>query len=186
MKKYIKMLPVILYPYMYVIFLIGLFLTSKISEDIAEKGIDNLNVIALIYNVYCFVIVIINAVCMVKGSMTTTEVARMNLIIKCVQIPAYITHFILGLVGFFLGIWGIGLLLWAIFIDVATICFTGINSIGCSIRMYKDKVFSRCKSIFMGIGCFLFCIDIAIAIIYYIKAISVERHWVKNNKKLSI
>ena len=52
MKKYIKMLPVILYPYMYVIFLIGLFLTSKISEDIAEKGIDNINVIALIYNVY--------------------------------------------------------------------------------------------------------------------------------------
>ena len=62
----------------------------------------------------------------------------MNLIIKGIQIPAYIMHFILGLHRLHecLG----HRLLWAVLIDLLTILLTGISSIGCRIRMRKERL----------------------------------------------
>ena len=94
----------------------------------------------------------------------------MNLIIKGIQIPAYIMHFILGFIGLAMSVWGIGFLLWAVLIDLLTILLTGISSIGCSIRMRKERLVSLPGAIFMGIGCFIYCVDVAIAIVYVVKA----------------
>ena len=77
----------------------------------------------------------------------------------------------IGMFGSVLSIWGIGFVMWAIFIDMATILLTGISSIGCSILMYKEHLVSKRNAWLMGIGCFLFCIDILIAVIYLIKAL---------------
>ena len=164
------MLPVIFYPYFYVIYLACIFFMSGINENLMDMVLDAVPVIAIIYNGYCLVIVIYNAVCTGRGNMTTKQVAKMNMITKCVQIPAYIMHFVFGVLGFCMGLWGIGLLLWAIFIDLVTICFTGINSIGCTVRMCKDEIFSKCVCVFMGIGSFVYCVDIVIAIVYFVKA----------------
>ena len=102
--------------------------------------------------------------------MTAGQAARMNLIIKGIQIPAYIMHFILGFIGLAMSVWGIGFLLWAVLIDLLTILLTGISSIGCSIRMRKERLVSLPGAIFMGIGCFIYCADVVIAIVYVVKA----------------
>ena len=94
----------------------------------------------------------------------------MNLIIKGIQIPAYIMHFILGFLGLAMSVWGIGIVLWAILIDLLTILLTGISSIGCSIRMRKEGILSTAAAILMGIGCFVYCADVVIAIVYTVKA----------------
>lgn len=169
--KYLKMIPVILYPYMYMVILgvYGVF-TDALPDDYSNIALLGLFVVAVVYNVYSFVIVIVNAVQGARGKMTAREAARMNLIIKGVQIPAYILHFIMGLIGLALSVWGIGIILWALLIDLLTILLTGISSIGCSIRMRKEGLLSTAAAILMGIGSFIYCADLVIAIVYVVKA----------------
>lgn len=171
MKKYIKMLPVMLYPYAYIFILMGFIAYMNAHPGQEEAGIQGLYVIAVVYNVYSLVIVVVNAVLTARNS-DALQGAAMNLIIKGVQIPAYLLHFGIGMFGSVLSIWGIGFVMWAIFIDMATILLTGISSIGCSISMYKEHLVSKRNAWLMGIGCFLFCIDIVIAVIYLVKALT--------------
>ncbi len=169
--KYLKMIPVIIYPYIYVLILAVFFLfVGVLPEDTTDISLLVLLIIAVIYNLYSFVIVIVNAVQTARGKLTAGQAARMNLIIKGIQIPAYIMHFILGFIGLAMSVWGIGFLLWAVLIDLLTILLTGISSIGCSIRMRKERLVSLPGAIFMGIGCFIYCADVAIAIVYVVKA----------------
>ena len=165
--KYLKMIPVIIYPYIYVLILAVFFLfVGVLPEDTTDISLLVLLIIAVIYNLYSFVIVIVNAVQTARGKLTAGQAARMNLIIKGIQIPAYI----LGFIGLAMSVWGIGFLLWAVLIDLLTILLTGISSIGCSIRMRKERLVSLPGAIFMGIGCFIYCADVAIAIVYVVKA----------------
>lgn len=169
--KYMKMIPVILYPYIYVFILAGfLMFMSSLPEDYNDAAMFGLLIVAVIYNLYSLVIVIVNAVQGARGKVTARQAARMNLIIKGIQIPAYIMHFILGFMGLALSVWGIGFILWAILIDLLTILLTGISSIGCSIRMRKEGLLSTAAAILMGIGCFVYCVDVVIAIAYVVIA----------------
>ena len=158
--KYLKMIPVIIYPYIYVLILAVFFLfVDVLPEDTTDISLLVLLIIAVIYNLYSFVIVIVNAVQTARGKLTAGQAARMNLIIKGIQIPAYIMHFILGFIGLAMSVWGIGFLLWAVLIDLLTILLTG-----------KERLVSLPGAIFMGIGCFIYCADVAIAIVYVVKA----------------
>lgn len=176
MKKYIKMLPVMLYPYTYLLCLIIYGFAISQNENLGSAGISVLRIVAIIYNLYSFIIVIMNAVQTGIGKYTGYEAAKMNLLIKGVQIPAYIFHFLLGMAGSLMSVWGIGFILWAIFIDVLTITLTGINAIGCSIRMYKEGIYSKGKSVLLGVLNFVFCIDFVVAVIYFVKT-----KWAKKN-----
>ena len=171
--KYLKMIPVIIYPYIYVLILAVFFLfVGVLPEDTTDISLLVLLIIAVIYNLYSFVIVIVNAVQTARGKLTAGQAARMNLIIKGIQIPAYIMHFILGFIGLAMSVWGIGFLLWAVLIDLLTILLTGISSIGCSIRMRKERLVSLPGAIFMGIGCFIYCADVN----FLRKVMSSSRH----------
>ena len=169
--KYLKMIPVIIYPYIYVVILaVFLVFLNVLPSDYNDAASLGLLIVAVIYNLYSFVIVVVNAVQCAKGKMTARQSARMNLIIKSIQIPAYIIHFILGFIGLAMSVWGIGIILWAILIDLLTILLTGISSIGCSVRMRKEGILSTAAAILMGIGCFIYCVDVVIAIVYVVKA----------------
>ena len=114
MRKYIKMLPVMLYPYAYIFILMGFiaYMNTHLGQE--EAGIQGLYVIVVVYNVYSLVIVVINAVLTARNS-NALQSATMNLVIKGIQIPAYLFHFGMGMFGSVLSIWGIGFVMWAIF-----------------------------------------------------------------------
>ena len=60
--KYLKMIPVIIYPYIYVLILAVFFLfVDVLPEDTTDISLLVLLIIAVIYNLYSFVIVIVNA-----------------------------------------------------------------------------------------------------------------------------
>ncbi len=164
MKKYIRLLPVILYPYAYLIIIIFYILIF----DGKTYGLDILKAIVIIYNLYSLIITIVNVVQTARGRYTAYQAAKMNWVIKGVQIPAYIFHFLVGMVGALLSVWGIGFVLWAILIDILTIALTGINSIGCCIRLCKEGMISKGKSVFCALCSFIFCVDVVVAIILYI------------------
>ena len=175
MKNYLRMIPVVLYPYLYIPALIIYSMVYDYLPDDPDKIFYGFIAFIVIYNLYCIVIGILNTVETVKGEVTLSQAARINLIVKCLHIPSYCFHVVLFIVGALLSVWGIPFMLWACLISCITICLTGIASVGCSIRMYKEERLNMLACIFMGIGCFVFCADLVIAVIYLVKAISTKK-----------
>lgn len=171
MKKYLKMIPLIIYPYAYIIFLVLFNLAQIYGEDpiFYSPFMDYVYTgIILLFNLYVIFIAIFNSVITSKGRYSAHEAAKMNLIIKALQIPAYVFHFILGVLGAFASVWGIGFIIVAVCVDLLTIILTGINSIGCTRKLKKDGVITKGWAILAGIGSFIYCIDVVIAIVYVV------------------
>lgn len=152
--KYGKLIPLILYPYAYWLWITceqGLFLITA----------------TLIYNIYVLFISIYHPISVVRKNVSTQDAARMNLLIKGLQIPAYLFHFLLGIAGIMLGpIFGFPLILLAVVVDWLTILLSGISSIGCNIQMKREGLISTGKAFWMLIGSFVYCVDVFIAIKY--------------------
>jgi hypothetical protein len=170
MKKYLKMLPVIIYPYVYLIAMALYFWGWDFSAVIRDYGLDAVLIMAIVYNLYSLIAVIVNIVSACKGKRSAKELAKMNLIIKTVQIPAYIFHFILGLVGIVASIWGIGFIMWAVFIDTITIFLTGLNAVSVSVRCCKENILSKQSSVIFAVLSFVYCIDVLIAVVFFAMA----------------
>lgn len=165
MKKYVKMIPIMIYPYAYLVYFIFFLIIGVFSSlDDNEVLLEIFFIIPLIYNVISLVIVFINMIQGIRGKYTLKESAIINSLTKCVQIPGYIFHFIMGLIGLLMSIWGIGFIIWAIIIDFLCIALTGISSLGLSIRLIKEKVFSPTKGILILLGCFIYVVDVVLAI----------------------
>lgn len=168
MKKYLKLLPLILYPYMYIIWFLGLFVCVAILSDSFGAGniLKNFAIIFVIYHVLAFMTAVYGAVMNAGNESSAEEAAKMNLIVKVCHIPAYIFYFIIGMSSLLLSIWGLGFILLAVVVDVMTIVLTGINAIGCAVKMKKENKLTTLTAVLTGIGSFLFCIDVAIAVWY--------------------
>lgn len=168
MKKYIKMLPLILYPYAYLLLFLTFFLAGDAFEWIEHNITENFVIILIqAYHIIVLIDAIYGAVGVARSDDTPKQAAHMNLLIKGLHIPAYIFHFILGLAGCVMSIWGIGFIVFAIVIDVLTIAFTGIHAMGCMIKLKKSGVLSTVKTVFAVIGSFIFCVDVVIAIVAF-------------------
>ena len=170
MKKYIKLIPLMLFPYAYLIWL--LLLVNLIPENINMHMPE-------IYIGLTFVLTIISTVIVAKNKNPAVSAAKQNLIVKAVQIPAYIFHFILGLTGLVASVWGLGFIMIAVIIDLLTITLTGIFAIGCNIKICKSGVISKGTAIFTSILSFIFCSDLVVAIVLFVTAKTHEK------KKLS-
>lgn len=170
MKKYLSIIPLILYPYAYLIWIIGFLFTGLTLDEII--GIDAImiifGVIFIIYNIYIFFIIIFNFVQAIKGKYSAYQLAKMNLLIKGLQIPAYLFHFGLGLIGLVMSVWGIGFIIVAVVVDFLTIALTGLNALGCAIRMKKENKASTVVAVFTGMYSFVFCIDVVIAVVLFV------------------
>lgn len=166
MKKYLKMLPVILWPYAYIIWFALMILAGNALKDVVENEriIDAAMVVMFVYWVVTFIDAIYGAVSTARNENTSLEVAKMNLIIKALHIPAYIFHFILGILGCMMSIWGIGIIMFVLLVDLITIALTGINAIGCVIKMCRQNVLSKKMAILAGVCSFIYCIDLVTAI----------------------
>jgi len=170
MKKRLISILLIIFPYAYIIF----FLLAKLISKIGAKWIDsemqsNLFIlITVIYVVLAFVFSIYNAVSCARGNISAYETAKINRNIKCWHIPAYIFHFFIGCFGLIMGPFGIGIILFVFIINAASIFISGINSIGCAVKLKKENVLSPFSAFVGAVGSFIFFIDIFVSIIYVI------------------
>lgn len=181
MKKYMKLLPVILYPYAYILWIVVYMLGYNLAENLDDSGSMSetflvvLLAIAALYQILALVMAIYGAVWTAKNDLTARETAKMNMTVKCVQIPAYIFHFIVGVFSLALSVWGIGFLLFVIVVDLLTIILSGIFAVGCVWKAKKQGVITQGVAILSMIGSFVYCIDVGIAIWLYIRAKKLER-----------
>ena len=184
MKNWWKMLPLAIYPYGYLLWLILAVMGESLTEGndfMAEQFAflfgDRFVLTFIIYHILVLADVIYSIVCCVRGTWSVLECAKLNLFVKAIQIPAYIFHFLMGVIGFCMGIFGIGFLAFAICIDLLTIILTGLNSIGCAISLKKHQIFGGFGAVLFGIGSFVYCVDLVAAIVAVIQC--------GKNKKIS-
>ncbi len=182
MKKYVKMIPLMLYPYAYMIYMFFVMgIEDKIIEKMWELPFDATYLVdfmelflvgvAIVYNLYVIISTIYYSVKAIKEERDAYEMAKINMLIKGVQIPAYIINFLLGLSGMaILVVGGIGIIIMMIIVDLITITLSGIHSIGCSIRMKKEGILSDSAFVLMTVGSFIYCVDVLIAILYVKRA----------------
>jgi len=170
----LKMLPILLYPYLYMIIV---SVSPVIADAVPESVSSYLNIYnpitAFVMTVIVHVLVILSHITFianaVKGNNSSKDLALLTAICKLVHIPAFILHFLLGALGLFASIWGIGFIAWAIVIDILTILQTGIMSITTAVRCAKEKVFSTTYSAIFSVLGFVYCIDVVSSILVFIK-----------------
>lgn len=161
-KEYIKMMPLIVYPYIYLVFLL---LISISLYNSSEAAYYICVAVAVIYNILTLVTAVMYSVNTAMGKRTAYQAAKMIFAVKALQIPAYIFHFMVGLAGSVMSVWGIGLILWAVLIDVLTIALTGTAAVGLCILMCKEKKISKGRAVLQAVSGYIFCVDVIAAII---------------------
>lgn len=178
MRNALKMWPLMLFPYVYMIVFINFILSEDIM-DILPDSFGNFFIeyalllfilIAIVSNLWALILAIVSSVKAAKGKISVKDAAFANMLVKLVQIPAYIINFILGIFSMLLSLWGIGLLLWVIIADIVSICYTGINAIGACVACSKNKVFPKGLAVLFGFLNFIYCVDVVVAIVMYVKA----------------
>ncbi len=145
-------------------------LPDAVTDFYTTYGLLVFIAIGIVSNLWSLILAIVNSVKAANGKISAKDAAFANMLIKIVQIPAYIINFILGVFSMVLSVWGIGLLIWVIVADVVSICYTGINAIGACVACGKKKVVSTGISVLFAFLNFIYCVDVVVAIVMYAKA----------------
>ncbi len=168
MKKYIKIIPLMSLPGLFILFLIGapfMFLAEKADTDIASKiG----SVLSIVYCIYLPIIAVVNTVRMGIGKYSAKESAKMNLVVKATHITWMLASCVLGLLSFLASVWALAALAIILIVDILDMLLTGTHSIGCVVRVKKDGIISGTAAFFMVLGSFVPIADIIIAILLFV------------------
>ncbi len=176
MKKTLKYLPLMLYPYAFLVALITAVAVGKslLPQNPAEMSytpfvaaLVSVSAFGLAYSIFAVVQAAKLSIFAYKGKYTLAEASKIIMIIKLVQIPAYICYFILGMIGFFMSVWGIGVILAVVAVDFISITMTGLASLGTVLRMKDEQ--KKPMYLLVGLGMFIFCVDVVLAVYCYSK-----------------
>ncbi|MGM9969430.1 MAG: hypothetical protein ACI35S_03435 [Anaeroplasma sp.] len=173
--KHLKMLPVIIYPYLYMVAFLIILIVGIIEDNITHDSEYTMLamvltiLLALVVTVVCFIISVINSIRSSLNSYGVYYPTRMNLIIKCIQIPAYIINFIVGMIGILMSLWGIGFIALAVVVDFLTITITGTNNIGTCINACKNNYLTKGKAWLFVFLSYIYVIDVIVAIYLFFK-----------------
>lgn len=167
--KYLKMLPIIVYPYLYMLAILVVFVVA-IIEDSTTQSYDYTMLamvmsilLALVITVLCLILSIFNSIRSGINVYGISAPVKLNLMIKCIQIPAYIINFVIGLIGLLMSIWGIGIIGLMIIIDLCTILLTGTNNIGTCVNLYRNKILTKKEELLFLLLSYIYVLDVIVA-----------------------
>lgn len=166
MKKYLLSLPIILFPYTV---LAGIF--CLYTGVLMEKVFQN-NGFLVLAGLVLFAIIAAGFTAVICGFALYKRaggqgMARLNMMIKLCQIPAYLTIFALG-VFCVLSIWGILLALLLVLVDCVTIAMSGLIGATSAFRNFREQKMSRSSAVKVAVCQFIFCVDVFASIKLYL------------------
>ncbi len=173
-KRIWLVISTILLPYFVLFMLATLFFSIEqpffgyIMENIFRNNALSLLLALLIY---CTVAIALSVVCFVisiRKSWDALSLAKTAMIIKLIQVPAYIAIFVLS-VAFILTIFTFAFTFILILIDCLTLLLTGLLTVSSVINAVKNGTFRIKEVIWVIILQFVFCADVVASIIYYKK-----------------
>lgn len=162
MKKYLEALPIILIPVVFILIFIALNFESALYRVFAVMGILGF----LVWHLISAIILNVNVL---KGKFTVQDIVNINLIVRLIYIPLYAIIFVLGCASILMGPFGIGVIIALFLMDSVILIITSLSLISCNIALARNQVFSNGVCILFGIGNFIFCIDVILAIVYKVK-----------------
>lgn len=172
MKKYLKILPLILYPYINHIWAVLWFLLMYILNEYDIGDVIPFTIyfiLFVVFQIYMISTGIVSVVKAAKGKINAYESATMNVLIKGCHIPAYIINFVVGMLTPIAGHFGLIAGVFIFFADVMAISMSGLFAISCAVAFRKENIQTTARSVITGILSFIFCVDVAVAIYYFIK-----------------
>ncbi len=171
-KLFVLSIPTLLSPYIAIFTLAVVFLSTKVKlfEAIMESIFQNDGLLLIAALVIYFLLTF--ALCIATFFISTFKfrdaisMAKTAMLIKLIQIPAYVVIFVLG-VAMTIAIWTIPFTIALFWIDCLCLFLTGLpilSSIICALRQGTIKFR---EVIWVIILQFVFCADVVAAIIYY-------------------
>ena len=171
-KKTWLLLPTALFPYVILFVLATVFYSSRISmfEYIMETVFNSnaLNLL-LVLLIYCLIATILSIACFgicIHKNTDALALAKTAMIIKIIQIPAYILIFILGIL-FLITLFTIPFTIALFIFDGFTLVLTSLITISSIINAVKQGVFQTKEVILIAILQYIFCADVISSIAYY-------------------
>lgn len=165
MKKILLLLPTILFPY-FLLFTMFCIFTGFLMEELFNNFFLYILIYMFFYFIFALVCNIIYISLSFKKKWDKKEVLKINMIIKIVQIPAYIAIFVLGLI-FMLTLFTIGFSIFFVIYDCLAIFLTGIIGVSAiiSLKGENQKITTfYFVNVFLQ---FIFCLDVISAIVVY-------------------
>lgn len=166
MKGNKKLLPIVLYPYLYMVCFGILVLITPYVEDVAI-GVLIVLLLGIAVTVYCIIMGAKSISAASKGKLDGLKFAKLNLITKSVHVLSYIIHFALGIISLIMGVWGIGILFYVIIIDFLTIMLSGLIGVASAIACKKESRISDGICILYSILSFFYVVDFIMAIVLW-------------------
>lgn len=173
-KKIWLLLPTILLPYMTLLMLAMVLLSTKIPafEYVLERVFreNGLYMFAalLVFFLIAVVFSITFFVLSIWKKWDPVALSKYAMIIKWVLTPAYVVIFVLG---FFLMItlFTIPIALLLVFVDCLTLFLTGLLTISAALNAVRQGVFQTKEVLWVVILQFVFCADVVAATVFYAK-----------------
>ncbi len=188
-KKIWLMIPAILNPYLFMLSVTGMLLSAKVefiieSQFLASYGIFIWYGFFIILGLVSIALTVLVFVLSLKGKWDPLFLSKCAMIIKLIQIPAYILIFVYGVL-FAVTVWLFVVSFIAIIVDYITLLMSSSFNIAAIINLIREKKLSFKKSIPLIISQFIYCVDVVGAIILYrkIKKISLPCGQVAENVK---
>lgn len=91
------------------------------------------------------------------------------MVVKLIQIPAYLAIFVLGVL-FFISIFTYVFSIFFILYDAAAILLTGLIGVAAVIRAHAEGRATDAFAVINGILQFIFCVDVVSSIVVYVRA----------------
>ncbi len=186
--KHLKMLPVIVYPYLYMVAACIVFIVALVEDNTTQSyEYTMLSIVIAVFSavfvtLFCLLLAIFNSIRSGKNAYGTYYPTRMNLMIKCIQIPAYVINFVIGMLGIVMSLWGIGFIALAVIVDFLTISISGTNNVGTCVNLYKTNVLTKGKAVLFSVLSYVYVVDVFVAIYLFIQARKNRiRDFIKNN-----
>lgn len=172
MKK-LLFIPAALFPYVILAAVAMIFWGSSILEalfgELAYYLIAaNYFVIpaVLVFMLLAVVLTVIACVLALVKGWDARQLARTAMVIKLVQIPAYLAIFVLGLI-LLITIFTFGFSIAFVFFDGVAIFMTGLLGTAAAVRAYQTRVLTLGQAVVLSILQFVFCADVVASIVLF-------------------
>lgn len=168
------LLPTILLPYMTLLMLAMVLLSTKIPafEYVLERVFRENGLYMLAALLVFFLIAVVLSITYfalsIRKKWDPVALSKYAMIIKWVQTPAYIVIFVLG---FFLMItlFTIPFALMFVFVDCLTLFLTGLLTMSAALNAVRQGIFQTKEVLWVVILQFVFCADVVAATVFYAK-----------------
>lgn len=173
-KRIWLVIPTLILPYFVLLMLATLFFSTSnpFFEFIAMYVFrSNALIMISVLLAYCIIAAALSIICFavsIRKDWDALSLAKSALIIKLIQVPAYIAIFVLGLM-FAITIFTFAFSIFFILIDCLTLALTGLLTVSSVINAVKNGTIRIKEVIWVIILQFVFCADVVASIIYYKK-----------------